>query len=320
MDNPTGITDSFHVRSIQLFWETTERHLRTVVGSGSVEFLENIRNIDGSLPDYTQLRRIDPEIAGILIALKRKLQETIEICTTFNTCCQNLIDYFTNDRMKTLIIESIDRGKKEYLSSFFEELHRRQRETADVFVRFKDSVETDKRTCEETRERVQNEQSRHKTQKEINAQDAINYKSALKWSLTGAILSVPLLAIPIVGLPLFSLFTTLTIICAQEKRIAEQCSESHRYLEEAYMVINMKFSDIRIQFEDITSNLQICHNCLDKAENILMRIVDQRVNEIENPVEKINTETDIEELVKEYEKLSLHSQTASRKQENLDDD
>ena len=319
MDNPTGITDSLHARSIKLFWETTERHLRTVVDSGSVEFLENIRNIDGSLPDYTELRRIDPEIAEILIALKRKLQETIEICTTFNTCCQNLIDYFTNDRMKTLIIESIDRGEKKNLSSFFQELHRRQRETTDVFVRFKDSVESDKRTCEETREHVQNEQSRHKKQKGISAQDVIKYKNALKWSLAGAAVSLPL-ALPIVGLPLFSLFTVLTIICVRRKGIAEQCSESNRHLEEAYMVINMKFSDIRVQFENITSNLQICHNCLDKAENIIMRIVDQRVNEIENPVEKINTETDIEELVKEYEKLSLHSQTASRKQENLDDD
>lgn len=320
MDHPTGITDSLHAKTIQIFWESTERHLRTVASSGPIELLDNLRSIKAALPDYTQLGRIDPEIAEILITLKGKLQETTEICTTFNSCCQNLIDYFTNDRMKALITESINRGERNNLASFFQELHRRQKETTEVFVRFKDSVEADKRICEETRERVRNEQTKHKTQKEVNAQEVVMYGKKFKLSLIGAVVSAPLLYIPIVGLPLLSIFTVVAIVFKKKEANAKRTSESQRCLEEAYKVTDRYFSNIRLQFEDITSNLKICHICLDKAENVIMRIVGQRVNVIENPVEQINTETDIKELVEEYEKLTLHSQTASRRQENLDDD
>ena len=304
-----------HEDSVKEFWAATEANWKAVIDP---EFLERIKRVLADLP--RELRRVNPEIAGTLLALRRKLEETREICIKYNICCQNLIDYFTNERLRRVVNECIEKGEKKYVLSFFQELRRRQGEIIDVFVRFEELVDKDKSWGENTAFYVQTEQNRYIEARRQKDEDISKYSKNYTTAVVGVAFTV-LPSIAIVGLPLLCIFSYIAYSYYQKKKQTESDLESLRALEEAYLIVNSQFSEIHHRFDEIHSNLQACHRCMDDAEKIIMRIIDNRANALENnPVEQFNTERDIQELEQTFDKLSLHAQTATLKQENLEMD
>lgn len=304
-------SECLHEDSVRVFWAATEENCKSVIDP---EFLERIQGILADLP--RELRRIDPEIAGTLLALRKKLEETQEICKKYNSCCENLIKYFTDERLRGLINESIKRGEKTNIVSFFQELRRRQGEITETFVRFEELVVNDKSWGKDIALCVQAEQNRYIEGRRQKDQEVSKCNKKLIDFAVGAALS----GLTILGLPLLCIFGYIAYDFYKKKKQTECDLESLRALEETYLIVNGQFSDIYLKFEAIHSNLQICHSCMDNAENIIMRIIDKRANALEIPVEKFNTECDIQELEQTFDGLNRHAQTAALKQENLEMD
>ena len=313
--SPAAMEDSSHEDSVRAFWAATEENCKSVIDP---EFLERIQGILVDLP--RELRRIDPEIAGTLLALRKKLEETQEICKKYNSCCQNLIDYFMNERLRRLINESIKRGEKTNIVSFFQELRRRQGEITETFVRFEELVVNDKSWGKDIALCVQGEQNRYIEGHRQKDQELSKCNKKFRDFAVGAALSAALSGVTILALPLLCIFSYIAYDFYKKKKQTECDLESLRALEETYLIVNGQFSDIYLKFEAIHSNLQICHSCMDNAEKIIMRIIDNRVNALEIPVEQFNTECDIQELEQTFDELNLHAQTAASKQENLEMD
>ena len=303
-----------HEESVRAFWAATESNWKAVIDP---EFLERIQRVLTDLP--RELRRLNPEIAGTLLALRKKLEETREICMKYNSCCQNLIDYFMNERLRRVVDESIENGQRSNVLSFFQELRRRQGEIADVFVRFEELVVNDKSWGESTAFCVQAEQNRYIEARRQKDEEISKYSKNLTTAVVGVAFTI-LPSVAIVGLPLLCIFSYIAYSYYEKKKQTECDLESLRALEEAYLIVNGQFSEIHHRFVEIDSNLQACRSCMDDAEKIMMRIIDNRANALENPVEQFNTEHDIQELEQTFDRLTLHAQTAASKQENLEMD
>ena len=291
-----------------------QRELRTLqisahnlVPNAVEESLEIISSMIGEMPNYKEMReqhRECPEITQAMHDLKIYLQKCKNAASSFGGYAEQLANYLTNDRIVEAVRKGIERGDKDTVEVFFREVHRRQQacsQSLDIFV---EEIEKKERESNDLKTSISNSKGRETT-RVLEAEKREKY---IKQLYKGLAISAVITIIPTAGI--FTIFLGIFSFIVYKifddaKQDAEQC----RKFETFYQNAETALFTLQSHFQHLLENMNNCQKHFKVAEEIICRMIDERLAGEFSEMEKLNADEEFKELQQKVRDLEINAKS-----------